>query len=580
MTMAQKVRSRRTKALTFALIVFAVGGLSLSTVRARVAGGGVFTPPSSNDQVTVANFLPPCSTVTISNTITTRRNVSVTAPIMVSDLTGLGVLSFDFNLTYDPAVLTAPVVSNAGTLSSMMVITVNPNTPGVLRVSGYYQDFMAGAGTMLNISFTAIGPIGSASDLVLSPYAFNEGNPCSIVTNGRITIVSGTVSGAITYSNAQSPPVPVPNVLVSAAGSIPASTNTNFSGLYSFGGFGAGPYTVTPSKTGDVNGITGFDSALIAQHVVLLITLTPTQLLAADVSQNNQVTGFDAALIAQYIVLIPNIGNTGSWIFSPPNRAYGNLEADFVNQDHGAILMGEVSGNWVAPTMFARPAVPEIANLSVTAPAVTALADQSITIPAKCGDTTGLNILAYQFDLRYDPAVITPQPDPISTVGTISEGMFATSNPVSPGLLKVVLFATTPRVGAGTLVNLKFTAVGPPGAVSPLTWVDFKWDEGNPGAIATNGQVRLLSPTVAGAVVRGRLLTATGQAVPNTRVNLIGINGGSRTVISSGFGYFEFAGVTAGQTYTITAEGRRFSFAPRVLTVGNDVTDFDLFADP
>jgi hypothetical protein len=319
---------------------------------------------------------------------------------------------------------------------------------------------------------------------------------------------------------------------------------------------------------------------LIAQHIVVLIVLSPTQLLAADVSQNGTVTSFDAALIAQYVVAIPNIGNTGSWIFTPPNRNYADVESDFSAQDYDAILMGEVSGNWIAPTMRAAALQPKADELSVTAPTLNALPGQSITIPVTCGDTTGRNILAYQFDLIYDPAVIVPQANPIATAGTISEGMLPTFNPISPGRLKVVLFAGTPRTGGGTLVNLKFAAVGVPGAVSSLTWQDFKWDEGYPVAAPTNGQIHLLSPTVAGGIVRGRVLTATGQGVPSTRVTLIGSDGASRSVITNGFGFFEFGGVAAGQMYTLATDGRRANVAPRVFSMGSDLTELDLIADP
>ena len=111
---------------------------------------------------------------------------------------------------------------------------------------------------------------------------------------------------------------------------------------------------MTPSKSGDVDGITGFDSARIAQHVVSLITLNANQLLAADVSGSNTVTSFDAALIARYVALLPGFGTTGNWIFLPVNRGYANVNASIAAEDYTGLLMGEVSGNWVAPTSFVR----------------------------------------------------------------------------------------------------------------------------------------------------------------------------------------------------------------------------------
>src|SRR5207237_8203754 len=130
-------------------------------------------------------------------------------------------------------------------------------------------------------------------------------SPCSNTTNGNVTIISGAVSGTVNYANAVTT-TPVPNTTISGAGAVNVSTMTNLSGVYSLNGFGAGAYTITPSKTGDVNRLPSFDAGLIAQHVVNLITLNSTQLIAADVSQNNAVTSFDAALIAQYVVFILN----------------------------------------------------------------------------------------------------------------------------------------------------------------------------------------------------------------------------------------------------------------------------------
>ncbi|HEY0545789.1 MAG TPA: cohesin domain-containing protein [Pyrinomonadaceae bacterium] len=535
------------------------------------------------DAKTAANAPPSCANVSISTTITTPRNVTVTVPINVDDLTGRGVLSFDFRVTYDPMVLSAPVVSNAGTLSSAMVITVNGNTPGLLIISGYDKNELSGMGVLLNLSFTASGQIGSSSDVNFTSFAFNEGDPCSNTSNGHVRISSGTISGANTYSNAMSPPVPVPNVLLSATGSVNVSTNSDFGGLYALSGLGAGAYMVTPSKSGDVNGITGFDSALIAQHVVELITLNATQLLAADVSQSNTVTSFDAALIAQYVVFIPNPGITGTWKFSPPVRNYPNVETDYPNQDYGAILMGEVSGNWTPPTMFAgsQPARAQAPpQLGVSAPNMLVVAGQNFTIPVTVQDTTGLSVISYQFDLLYNPSVIQPQATPASLTGTISDGMSLTFNPVSPGVLKVVVFGTTNRVGAGTLLNFKFTAVGPVGSVSPLAWQAFLFNEGNPQSVPTNGQVTLVGPTAASVLLSGRVLRASGRGVPYAHVTLLDERGQTRMAISNPLGYYRFDEVEAGQTYVVSATAKGLVFAAQAVLVNGEVSEFNLTASP
>jgi hypothetical protein len=66
-------------------------------------------------------------------------------------------------------------------------------------------------------------------------------------------------------------------------------------------------------------------------------------------------------------------------------------------------------------------------------------------------------------------------------------------NPISPGILKVAVYGATPLSGAGTLFNLQFRAVGVEGSVSPLTWVNMMFNEGNPGVYPKNGQIRVTS---------------------------------------------------------------------------------------
>lgn len=158
------------------------------------------------------------------------------------------------------------------------------------------------------------------------------------------------ISGTITYgiSPVGPPPPFVSNVLLSGAGSPDVSVTTVFpSGSYTLTGFGAGSYTVTPSKTGGVNGISSFDAGRIAQHAAGITILSANQLVAADTSGNGTVSSFDAAQIARFAAGISGIGLTGTWKFLPVNRSYASVTSNVAGEDFIAILMGEVSGNWV-----------------------------------------------------------------------------------------------------------------------------------------------------------------------------------------------------------------------------------------
>ncbi len=522
----------------------------------------------------------PCNNVSVP-ALTTLRNNVVSVPLNVDDTTGRDIISYDLTVTYNPAVLLYLGTDQAGTLSTGMTITVNDTTPGVLIISGFSANPLTGAGAVLKLNFFANGAVGSASPVSFSSFKFNEGSPCVNTSNGSVTIISGSVTGIVNYANSFSFK-PVPNTVLSATGSIPVSTNSAFTtGAYSLSGFGAGPYTITPTKTTDVTAITGFDAGLIAQHVVALITLTSAQAAAADVSEAAGITSFDAALIARFVVALPGSGVTGNWKFNPVNRSYPNVETNQTNQDYSAILMGEVSGDWTPPTMFAkasRPA-PE-AIVTVTAPIMPAVTGSNFDIPVTVGDTTGQGIISYQFDMLYDPAIIQPQGSPVDTAGTMSSGMFVTVNNPSPGLLKVVAFQATPISGAGTLFKFKFTAIGAAPSFSLLTWQNFMFNEGNPDDNAVNGRVNVIPPVTAASVtVSGRVLTAQGQPIANAVVILTGSQGEFYIARSGQLGYYTILDVPAGGSYVLTGKAKQHSFPASLVNVSDSIPNLNLIAD-
>jgi len=134
--------------------------------------------------------------------------------------------------------------------------------------------------------------------------------------------------------------------------------------------------------------------------------------------------------------------------------------------------------------------------ISVTAPTSTAQVGSEFNVPLNVSGTTGLGIIAYQFDLHYNPAVIQPQANAVEVAGTLSSGLSAVFNPNTPGLLKVAVYGAYPLAGTGTLLNFKFKAVGPAASTSPLTFTNFMFNEGNPGSSVADGQIMLTPQSV------------------------------------------------------------------------------------
>jgi hypothetical protein len=127
--------------------------------------------------------------------------------------------------------------------------------------------------------------------------------------------------------------------------------------------------------------------------------------------------------------------------------------------------------------------------VTLSAPTTSVQPGTDFMVPVAVSDTTRLGIIAYQFELHYDPAVIKPQANAVEVAGTISSQLSAVYNPNTPGNLRVAVYGAYPLSGAGNLINLKFTTVGAAGSVSPLTWVNFMFNEGNPRSNPVNGEI-------------------------------------------------------------------------------------------
>jgi hypothetical protein len=241
-------------------------------------------------------------------------------------------------------------------------------------------------------------------------------------------------------------------------------------------GFGAGPYNVIPSRNaqecgGAANGIFANDASLISQHVVNIITLSADQQVAAKVETITQgVTALDASFIAQKIVGICAENNlTGRWTFSPSNYDHPSGVNGHLTENYRGYLLGDVSGDWNpfgagqarGFELFQLPAVLSLPNVSATR-------GSAVEIPLRIDDLMGRGVDSYQFDIVYDPAVLSPAAAAASVTETLSEGLSLVYNSPAPGLLKVAAYAPLPASGDGVYLNLKFKVIGPDGSATPL----------------------------------------------------------------------------------------------------------------
>jgi hypothetical protein len=240
----------------------------------------------------------------------------------------------------------------------------------------------------------------------------------------------------------------------------------------------------------------------------------------------------------------------------------------------------------------ARPESAVTSPVHITAPTLFSSAPATIVVPITVSDITGNGIIAFQFHLLYDPAIVNPSGPNFgcSTAGTISgtAGMTATCNvaPGDAGRLQVAVSGANALPGPGTA--LKLTFVTHPSAqfntFSLLTFQNvFFYNLGGEFAnVPHNGRITLIGPTAADVSVSGRIINSEGRGVTNATVTVRGGSLAEPRVISTGrSGSYSFAGLVAGETYVITVAARRYAFASstRVVSMLGDLTDVDFVAE-
>ena len=590
--------------------------------------------PQSTTGTFVVNQAAAPVLVDIPDDLQAINGATLAVPVnVISNTTGRNIISFDFIVSYDPAVFGTPTAVSNTAFSSGFTVGFTPLLGNRVQVSGFSDTPLTGSGTLVNINFPIVGSNPNCGALTFNSFIFNDGNasqgdPVAMTSGGQACVISGAITGRVIYGNNRTPSDmtnpngtddsgtarPVPNTTLTGVASTtgqPTVTGTSMcpDGMYSLMGFGTGTYTVTPSKgrgteidnpRGNppmpVRSITSQDASRIQQAVLGSVTLTAIQIQAADVSKNNAVTSFDAALIQQYILnqaaaSADPRNNTGKWEFDPTSRVYTSTAANMVNQDYAAILLGDVTGNWVSPCPVPTLATAknrsgktvtdvEITNdgaaaVSVTLPNSSTSSGTNFDIPITVGDLTGQNVTSYDFDILYDPAVIQPQTTQTDKNGTISSGLTVGSTIVEPGRLRVSAFGGTPVSGSGVLLKLKFQAVGANGTSSNLSFAPFMFNEGLPSNMSNTGQIRLLSTTASSATISGRVASASGKALSGVTVILTDSRGATRSARTNLRGIYQFDQVPTGETYTINVSNKLETGNPQIITPNGNLSGVD-----
>ena len=149
--------------------------------------------------------------VSVPDTTYGAAGDTVIIPVNTRDLTGFGVLSAEFDLTYDSDILTGIDVDTSGTLLSGTDWSVDYNVVGnTFSVALAGTDTLAGSGTLINLIFvvSSDAQVGQESPLHFEDFMFNQGDPPFVTTQDGVFIVRdifGAIEGTVIDAATGSP---------------------------------------------------------------------------------------------------------------------------------------------------------------------------------------------------------------------------------------------------------------------------------------------------------------------------------------------------------------------------------------
>ncbi len=315
---------------------------------------------SSYSNVAQATTFPDENSVTV-----TAPNASgsagsiVDVPITVSDVTGMGILSFTITIETNPDVIVPIGMVTAGTMIEGWGNVVSNINSGQILISGASTSPLSGSGTLLIVQYqvNAAASSNQTTSIHFVNAVFNEGTPSASTVDGLFTVIAGyDISGKVEYySNSR----PISEVNLTLGNEIAQTGND---GTFTFSMIPGGDYDLVPSKSGDLrNGISAFDASQVLLYSVGLTNLDPYQMIAADVSGNGSVTSYDASYILRYTVgliesfpvgeewrFVPKDHNLddSNWNSAPDRISYAPLSSNMSDQNFVGILYGDVTGNW------------------------------------------------------------------------------------------------------------------------------------------------------------------------------------------------------------------------------------------
>jgi hypothetical protein len=156
----------------------------------------------------------------------------------------------------------------------------------------------------------------------------------------------------------------------------------------------------------------------------------------------------------------------------------------------------------------------------------------------------------------------------------------AAALPIGGGGGPIGMLNVTSNASGNASFNATFPVGVPAGRLVSATATTDETNVGNENNTSEfSPGVLVFAPTSATVTVSGRILSPQGAGVAKASVTLIAPNGVRRTALASSLGYYRFEDIPVGETYVFSVSSKRFTFAPRVVFVTEEMT-VDFTAEP
>ena len=374
-------------------------------------------------------------------------------PVSVGDLTGRGATSYEFTVTFDPAVVTLTGASVNGTLSEGTNATINASQPGRLIIAWAAANPLSGGGTLINLEASFQGTGTSA--ISFTSFLFNEGSPTSATSSGSVTVTEGGGGGPLSLS------IPQNNTATQGAGDV-----------------------LIPVSIGNADGfnITSF-------------SLT----LSFDASTVNLIDAEGAGTKTASGTLSVDTGTTGRLVVNWSGGALSgagtlvNIRARPVSAGQSTINFVDASfnsGNPAAATSNGSITIEEagVTDVAVSIPTnLNGFVGDLVNVPINVDDVTGKDITTYSFTLTYNASLLLPRL--VQNENTLSAGATARGVISAPGRYTVTWTGSGPLSGAGTLIKVQYELLNV--GSTPIGYESFQFNNGTPGTNLSPGNMTL-----------------------------------------------------------------------------------------